>query len=186
MSSAACCWAAPNMNSFLLLATSLIPLLGATRTLREGATIGLCAIVMGGMHQLLSAPLRQHLSIRAYMLASLMLLAALASCLQMVLYAWWLPMALALGHYPALLCLQCLACDHLLPHQGRWRLLARYLGTVFATCLLLGASRQWLAEFADLHLASLAPGALLMLGLLLALYNRLHPGPAHSRRQGKL
>jgi len=45
---------------------------------------------------------------------------------------------------------------------------------------------QWLANFADLHLASLAPGALLLLGLLLALYNRLRPGSAHPRRQGKL
>lgn len=53
-------------------------------------------------------------------------------------------------------------------------------------CLLLGASRQGLAELTGLHLASLAPGALLLLGLLLALYNRLRPGPAHPRRQGKL
>ncbi|MFK3820422.1 Rnf-Nqr domain containing protein [Pseudomonas sp. NPDC089407] len=173
------------MNRFYLLATSLIPLLGATRTLREGATIGLCTVITVGLHQLLMAPLRQRLASWAYVLASLLLLAALASCLQMALRAWWLPMALALGHYPALLCLQCLACDHLLPCQGRWRLLARYLCAVFASCLLLGASRQWLAEFAGLHLASLAPGALLLLGLLLALYNRLRPGPAHPRRQGK-
>ncbi|MFJ4384248.1 Rnf-Nqr domain containing protein [Pseudomonas sp. NPDC089408] len=173
------------MNRFYLLAASLIPLLGATHTLHEGAGIGLCAVVTVGLHQLLLAPLRLRLASWAYVLASLILLAALASCLQMALRAWWLPMALALGHYPALLCLQCLACDHLLPWQGRWRLLASYLCAVFASCLLLGASRQWLAEFAGLHLASLAPGALLLLGLLLALYNRLRPGPAHPRRQGK-
>jgi len=174
------------MNKFYLLAVSLTSLLGATRTLLEGATIGLCAIVMVGLHQLLLPPLRQRLASWTYALASLMLLAALASCVQMALHAWWLPMALALGHYPALLCLQCLACDHLLPNQGRWRPLARYLCAVFASCLLLGATRQWLAEYADLHLASLAPGALLLLGMLLALYNRLRPGPAHPRRQGTL
>ncbi|MFJ4456976.1 Rnf-Nqr domain containing protein [Pseudomonas sp. NPDC089392] len=174
------------MNRFYLLAVALVPLLGATHTLREGTAIGLCAVVMSLLHQLLMAPLRQHLSSWAYVLASLLLLAALASCLQLALRAWLLPLAIALGHYPALLCLQCLATDHLLPNQGRWRLLARHLAAVLATCLLLGASRQWLADLADVHLANLAPGALLLLGLLLALYNRLRPGPAHPRRQGKL
>lgn len=174
------------MNRFCLLAVSLTPLLGATRTLHEGIAIGLCAVVMGSLHQLLLTPLRQRLASWAYVLASLLMLAALASCLQMALRAGSLPLALALGHYPALLCLQCLASDHLLPDQGRWHLLARYFSAVFALCLVLGASRQWLANVADLHVASLAPGALLLLGLLLALYNRLRPGPAHPRRQGKL
>ncbi|MNC54937.1 electron transport complex RsxE subunit [compost metagenome] len=140
---------------------------------------------MGCLHQLLLAPLRKHMASWAYVLASLLLLAALASCLQLAMRAWLLPLAIALGHYPALLCLQCLASDHLLPDQRRWRLLATHLGAVFAICLLLGASRQWLADHAELHLASLAPGALLLLGLLLALYNRLLPDPAHPPRQGK-
>lgn len=174
------------MNRFCLLAVSLTPLLGATRTLHEGIAIGLCAVVMGSLHQLLLTPLRQRLASWAYVPASLLMLAALASCLQMALRAGSLPLALALGHYPALLCLQCLACDHLLRDQGRWRMLAGYFCAVFALCLVLGASRQWLANVANLHVANLAPGALLLLGLLLALYNRLRPGPAHPRRQGKL
>ncbi|MGK0149247.1 Rnf-Nqr domain containing protein [Pseudomonas putida] len=174
------------MNRFYLLGASLVPLLGATRTLSEGATIGVCAVLMSSLHQLLLAPLRQRLATWTYVLASLLLLAALASCLQLALRAWLLPVALALGHYPALLCLQCLATDHLLPDQRRWRLLAGHLCALLATCLLLGASRQWLADGTGLHLASLAPGALLLLGLLLALYNRLRPGPAQPRRQGKL
>lgn len=173
------------MNSVYWLAASLVPMLGATGTLRVGAAIGVCAILMSTLHQLLLAPLRQRLATWAYMLASLLLLAALASCLQLALRAWLLPLAIALGHYPALLCLQCLVYDHLLPSQGRWRLLVRQLGAMLAICLLLGASRQGLAQLAGLHLASLAPGALLLLGLLLALYNRLRPGPAHPRRQGK-
>ncbi len=172
------------MNRFYLLAASLVPLLGATRTVSEGAAIGVCAVVMCALHQLSMAPLRQRLTSWTYVLASLLLLAALTSCLQLALRAWLLPLALALGHYPALLCLQCLATDHLLPNQGRWRLLAGHLCAVLATCLLLGACRQWLADVAGLHLASLAPGALLLLGLLLALYNRLRPGPAHPRHQG--
>ena len=173
------------MNSVYWLAASLVPVLGATGSLREGAAIGVCAILMSTLHQLLLAPLRQRLATWAYMLASLLLLAALASCLQLALRAWLLPLAIALGHYPALLCLQCLVYDHLLPSQGHWRLLVRHLGAMLAICLLLGASRQGWAQLAGLHLASLAPGALLLLGLLLALYNRLRPGPAHPRRQGK-
>ncbi|WP_133974992.1 NADH:quinone oxidoreductase [Pseudomonas] len=174
------------MTRFYLLGASLVPLLGATRTLSEGATIGVCAVLMSSLHQLLLAPLRQRLATWTYMLASLLLLAALASCLQLALRAWLLPLALALGHYPALLCLQCLAIDHLLPGQGRWRVLAGHHCALLATCLLLGASRQWLAGGSGLHLATLAPGGLLLLGLLLALYNRLRPGPAQSHRQGKL
>lgn len=174
------------MTRFYLLGASLVPLLGATRTLSEGATIGVCAVLMSSLHQLLLAPLRQRLATWTYVLASLLLLAALASCLQLALRAWLLPLALALGHYPALLCLQCLAIDHLLPGQGRWRVLAGHHRALLATCLLLGASRQWLAGGSGLHLATLAPGGLLLLGLLLALYNRLRPGPAQSHRQGKL
>jgi len=174
------------MTRFYLLGASLVPLLGATRTLSEGATIGVCAVLMSSLHQLLLAPLRQRLATWTYVLASLLLLAALASCLQLALRAWLLPLALALGHYPALLCLQCLAIDHLLPGQGRWRVLAGHHCALLATCLLLGASRQWLAGGSGQHLATLAPGGLLLLGLLLALYNRLRPGPAQSHRQGKL
>lgn len=174
------------MTRFYLLGASLVPLLGATRTLSEGATIGVCAVLMSSLHQLLLAPLRQRLATWTYVLASLLVLAALASCLQLALRAWLLPLALALGHYPALLCLQCLAIDHLLPGQGRWRVLAGHHCALLATCLLLGASRQWLADGTGLHLTTLAPGGLLLLGLLLALYNRLRPGPAQSHRQGKL
>ncbi|HEN8798028.1 NADH:quinone oxidoreductase [Pseudomonas sp. CM25] len=174
------------MNRFYLLAASLVSLLGATRTLREGVAIGLCAVLTASLHQLLLTPLRKRLARWAYVLASLLLLAALLTCLQLGLRAWLLPLAITLGPYPLLLCLQCLAVDHLVPEQGRWRLLATHLGAVFACCLLLGACRQWLANITDVHLANLAPGALLLLGLLVALYNRLRPGPAHPRRQGKL
>jgi len=83
------------------------------------------------------------------------------------------------------MCLTCLAVDRLLPDAGRWRSLLLHLGGLLAAYLLLGACRQGLAEGLGVHLASLAPGALLLLGLLLALYNHLRPGPAHPRRQGK-
>ncbi|WP_449431467.1 Rnf-Nqr domain containing protein [Pseudomonas putida] len=170
------------MNRFWLLAISLAPLLGATRSLAEGATIGLAAVMLILCHQALLPPLRRWLTGPLYELASLLLLAAMASCLQLGLRAWALPLALALGHMPALLCVPCLIADSLLRNSGRWRPLIAQLGGLLAACLLLGACRQWLAP--GLHLASLAPGALLLLGLLLALYNCLRPRLTLSRRQG--
>lgn len=165
------------MNRFCWLAASLVPMLGATRTLTQGVGIALCMLGLTLAHQALLIPLRRQLSGAVYLLASLLLLAALASCLQLGLRAWALPLALSLGFYPALLCLPCMAFDHLLPTNGRLRLLLRQLSGLMVVCLLMAASRQWLSEGMNVHLASLAPGALLILGLLLALYNRLRPTP---------
>ena len=173
------------MNRDYLLVTALAPLLGVTQTLPMAAVMGGCAVLMACLHQALLMPLRSHLHGAAYVLASLLILAGLASCLQLALRAWLLPMALLLGPYPALMCLTCLAVDRLLPDAGRWRSLLLHLGGLLAAYLLLGACRQGLAEGLGVHLASLAPGALLLLGLLLALYNHLRPGPAHPRLQGK-
>ncbi|WP_027594201.1 Rnf-Nqr domain containing protein [Pseudomonas sp. LAIL14HWK12:I7] len=169
------------MNRDYVLVAALAPLLGTTQTLPMAAVMGGCAVLMVGLHQALLMPLRNRLHGAAYVLASLLILAGLASCLQLALRAWLLPMALLLGPYPALLCLTCLAMDRLLPEAGRWRSLLLHLGGLLAAYLVLGACRQGLG----VQLANLAPGALLLLGLLLALYNHLRPGPAHPRLQGK-
>ena len=163
------------MNNYFWLAASLLPVLGATRTLTQGACIALCMLGLTLAHQALLAPLRCRLSAAAYQLASLLLIAALTSCLQLGLRAWALPIAQSLGFYPVLLCLACIAWDNLLPMEGRWRQWVWQLSGMVMICTLLGATRQWLSEGLNLHLASLAPGALLILGLLLALYNRLRP-----------
>lgn len=173
------------MNRDYVLVAALAPLLGATQTLPMAAVMGGCAVLMVGLHQALLMPLRNRLHGAAYVLASLLILAGLASYLQLALRAWLLPMALLLGPYPALLWLTCLAMDRLLPEAGRWRSLLLHLGGLLAAYLVLGACRQGLGEGLGVHLASLAPGALLLLGVLLALYNHLRPGPAHPRRQGK-
>lgn len=173
------------MNRSCLLLASLAPLLGGTQTLMQAVVIGVSMVLMTVLHQAMLYPLRPRLSGAMYWLASLLLVAALASCLQLSLRAWALPLALALGYFPALISLQCLATDHLLPATGRWHMLCVHLAGLLSLCLLLGASRQWLENGLNIHVASLAPGALLLLGVLLALYNHLRPGPAPSRRQGK-
>lgn len=172
------------MNRFGLLGVSVVSLVGATSTLAQGIMIGLCAAGMIITHQILMLPLRKTLTGLPRLLASLLLLAGLASCLQLGLNAWALPLALALGHYPVLLSVQSLAVDYLLPTTGRWRYLAVHVSALSMLCVLLGACRQWLATGPGLHLAGLVPGGLMLLGLLLALYNRLHPGAAPSRCQG--
>lgn len=174
------------MTRFWLFGTSLAPLLGATGNLTQAAAIGLCAIGLLTCHQALMNPLSRALQGSLRLAASLALAVALASCLQMALRAWALPTALSLGHYPALLCLYCITLDSHLPATHRWRALALHLAGLLTSCIALGTCRQALAQAANLHLASLAPGALILLGLLLALYNRLRPGTAHPRRQGTL
>ena len=173
------------MNKLCLLLAGLAPLLGGTQTLPQATVVGISMLALTVLHQALLHPLRSRLSGVMYSLASLLLLAALSSCLLLALRAWALPLALALGPFPALICLQCLATDRLLPDKGRWRQLCGYLAGWLALCLLLGVSRQWLADGLGVYVAKLAPGALLMLGVVLALYNWLSPGPAPSRRQGK-
>ncbi|MBF8732116.1 NADH:quinone oxidoreductase [Pseudomonas guariconensis] len=172
------------MNRFGLLGASVVSLVGATSTLAQGIMIGLCAAGMMIIHQALMLPLRKTLTGLPHLLANLLLLAGLTSCLQLGLNAWSLPLALMLGHYPALLSVQSLAAHYLLPTTGRWRNLAVHVSALLMLCVLLGACRQWLATGPGIHLAGFAPGGLMLLGLLLALYNRLHPGAAPSRRQG--
>ncbi|AXQ49431.1 NADH:quinone oxidoreductase [Pseudomonas vlassakiae] len=171
------------MNRFCLLITGLAPLLGATGTVTHALTIAACMWVMILLHQAFLGPLRASLSGARYWLASLLLLAALGSCLQLALRALALPLALTLGYFPALICLQCLAIDTLLPAEGRWRELLLHLSGLLLACLLLGAGRQWLDDVAGMHLAHLPSGGLLLLGALLALYNWLRP--TLTRRQGK-
>ena len=172
------------MNRHGLLVAGLAPLLGATQDLSQATTLGLGMLALSVLHQALLSPLRSRLSGATYWLASLLLLAALVSCLQLALRAWALPVALSLGYFPALICLQCLVADQLLPEHGRWRQLLVNLAGLLLLYLLLGAGRQWLDIGLGVHTAGLGCGALLLLGALLALYNRQRPGHAPSRRQG--
>lgn len=173
------------MNRTCLLVVGLAPVLGASQTLAQGSAIGLYAVTLTALHQALLALLRRHLGNATYPLASLMLLAALGSCLQLALLAWQLPLAMQLGHWPVLLAVQCLLVDHLLGKNPAWRTLAWYLGSLLAASVLLGACRQGLGHWAGMQLANLTPGALILLGLLLALYNRSKTSKALPSREGK-
>ena len=172
------------MNRHWLLSVCLAPLIGTTGTVVQALTMLACMSVLILAHQLLMATLRDHLEPAMQAWMSMVLAAALTTCLQLGLQAWALPMALVLGHYPALLALQCLAIERLLPQTGRWRALLIGLASLVAAGLALAICRQALAGSPGLHITHLAPGALILLGLLLGLYNRLRPEPTTAHRQG--
>ncbi|MCU7237032.1 Rnf-Nqr domain containing protein [Pseudomonas peradeniyensis] len=172
------------MNRFWLLPISLAPLLGATSTIVQALAISLCTILLVGLHQALMTPLRRHLEQAPRLWTSTVLAAALVTCLHLGLQVWAMPLAKQLGLYPLLLALPCLAIEQLPAQPGRYRLLGLGLLGLLAAGLALGICRQLLADGLGLHLAALAPGALILLGLLLSLYNHLRPSNTASRRQG--
>lgn len=173
------------MTRHLMLCACLAPLLGATSSLARAGVTALCCVALVLSHQALMHPLRTKLTGRASSSASLVLAAALGSCLQLGLNAWGPPLAQGFEHYPALIALQCLAIERLLTPQHRWRAIGAGLASVVGACLALGVCRQVLTSL-GMHAASSAWGALILLGLLLALYNRLYPLLSPSRRQGNL
>lgn len=184
------------MNRSWLATLSLAPLLGASQTLVQAASMALLAVVAILVHRSLMTPLRGRLGATAAELASLLLAAAVVTCQTLALQAWALELRQALGIYPELLAVSCLLFEQGLGRDARWRRVAMLLGGYGALFLLLGASRELLAtgtlhlsiaggpESTGLRLASLAPGALLLLGLLLALIKRACIKQATPDREG--
>lgn len=184
------------MNRSLLAVISLAPLLGASQTLLQAcAMVGLSvsAIVV---HRVCMTPLRAWLDGPAVSLASILVAAAVVTCQTVALQAWALELSRTLGVYPALIALQCLLIEKGLGGAGQWRRVATLLGSLGALYLLLASSRELLAtgtlhfhsfatpDVSGLRLASLAPGALMLLGLWLALIKRACPKQANQDREG--
>jgi electron transport complex protein RnfG len=172
-----------HMNRHWLLSVCLAPLIGTTGTVVQALTMLACMSVLILAHQLLMVTLRDHLEPAMQAWMSMVLAAALTTCLQLGLQAWALPMALVLGHYPALLALQCLATNACyrnrpLARSAHWPCRPGGGWPGLAIC------RQALAGSPGLHITHLAPGALILLGLLLGLYNQLRPEPTTAHRQG--
>lgn len=165
------------MNRSWLAALSLAPLLGASQTLLQAATMALLTGVAVLAHRALMTPLRGRLDAFSAMLASVLLAAAVVTCQTLALRAWALDLQQPLGIYPELIALSCLMFEQSLGATRQWRRVALLLAGHGALFLLLGAGRELLAA-GSLRLASLAPGALLLLGLLLALIKRACPKQA--------
>lgn len=173
------------MNDRALLSISLAPLLGASQSVLQAATIAALSLFCLSLHRLCMTPLRRLLQGMNLELASLLLAATLVTCLELSLRAWALAQYTGLGIYPALIALQCVLFEHALGHRHGWRAPMLLLVGVCALHVVLGLCRELLGN-GGLHLAQLAPGALILLGLALALFNRVRRKPAPSRRQGSL
>ncbi|MGH8380958.1 Rnf-Nqr domain containing protein [Pseudomonas sp.] len=173
------------MSRQWLAAVSLTPLLGATQTLLNACAIAGFGVLLIAMHHLLMRPLHHWFTASSRMLASVLLAAALVTCLELTLRAWALPLYQALSPYPALIAVQCLVFEYAQGENRRWRDVALLLCGFAALCIALGVCRELLAGWVGLRLAALLPGAFFLLGLLLALYNWVCLRRAPSRRQGK-
>lgn len=173
------------MTKQWLTAVSLAPLLGATQTLVNASAIAALSVLIIALHQLLMRPLQHWFTARHRMFASVLLAAALVTCLELSLRAWALPLYQALSPYPALIAVQCLVFEYAQGENRSWRNTTRLLVGFAVLCLTLGMCRELLAGWTGLRLAALLPGAFFLMGLLLALYNWACLRRAPPRRQGK-
>ncbi|WP_025112371.1 Rnf-Nqr domain containing protein [Pseudomonas sp. H1h] len=170
-----------NLSNALVLAL----LLGTSTTLAGALVTLLMSSVVVTVYAVCIAPLRSRLSDSAALLASLLLAATLTSCANILAQRWGLQWHQTLGIYAGLIALQCVVLEY----NGFFRqaLAERltFFGLSSGLLLMLavlrelfgqghlgrGLSEHWqgLILFNEgLHLVTLVPGALILLGLLLA------------------
>ncbi|MCU1721268.1 MULTISPECIES: Rnf-Nqr domain containing protein [unclassified Pseudomonas] len=182
------------MNRSWLAALSLAPLLGASQTLLQASAMAGLTLSTVLVHLACMTPLRRWLDGVAGEITSILVAATLVTCQTLALHAWGLELRNALGVYPELIALQCLLFEQSVGKAGRRAFIL--LGGFCVLYLLLGTIRELLAsgalnltsisgpDITGLRLASLAPGALLLLGVLLALIKRACPKQATPDREG--
>ncbi|WP_137886736.1 Rnf-Nqr domain containing protein [Pseudomonas sp. 2FE] len=168
----------------------LAPLLGASDLLVKALGLALAGLPVLAGFGLLLALVHKRINGTAYWLAALLIACTLLSCAELLMQAFAFELHRALGPFLALLILPCLQLAQGEPQHPRTGLA---LGLVFAlSALLLGTLREalgsgtlfahmdWLfgqnathwqlglAQFSGLQLFTHAPGAFILLGLLLA------------------
>jgi electron transport complex protein RnfE len=175
------------MNTSAALSNSmmLVLLIGATDSVAGALAILLMFAVVVGAYGLCMAPLRSRLSSETLLPVSLVLAATFTGCADILLQRSAVQWHQLVSLYAGLIGLQCVIFEHngffRLPARGRLELGSLFivLMTVLAVLReLLGQgsighhlSDHWqgLILFGDgLHFATLAPGAFILLGLLLA------------------
>ncbi|MCX4218510.1 MULTISPECIES: Rnf-Nqr domain containing protein [Pseudomonas] len=175
------------MNTTATLSNSmmLVLLIGTTDSMAGALATLVMFTVVVGIYGLCMAPLRSRLSSESLLPVSVMLAATLAGCADIFLQRGAMQWHHLLSLYAALLGLQCVVLEHsgffCQPVRSRLK-----LGGLFAALMIVLAvlreligqgsighhlSEHWqgLILFSDgLHFATLAPGAFILLGLLLA------------------
>jgi electron transport complex protein RnfE len=184
-----------NKSSTLQNSLMLTPLIGITDSLVTALGLWLMFALVLSAYSVGMGALRSRLMPPTHLLASLLLAATLTSCAELAIQAWSLQWHQHLGFYTGLIALQCVVLEHSGFFQGTWRDRLRLCGLFGALMVSLGLLREfigngtlgshlpWLAGAAQadwsgwiliadggLHLATLAPGGFILLGLLIAAY----------------
>ena len=191
-----------NRTAHVANSLMLMLLLGTTSSLAGALGAILMFAVVVGAYGLCMSFLRSHLTPAATWSAALLLAATLTSCAEVFAQRWFLAWHQAFGLYAGLIALQCLVLEHngffrqtpseRLKLSGMFSALMVILAVVRELAgqgrLGRGLLEHWqgLVLFSEgLPLATLVPGALIMLGLLLAArqaWTRLNSIPKETHR----
>ena len=169
------------MNKSAKLQNSLMlaPLIGATDSLMNALGVWLMFIVVISAFGASMAALRSRLIPAARLLAGVLLAATLTGCAELAAQVWSLQWHQHSGFYAALIALQCVVLEHTGFFQSAWRERLRLCVLFGALMVGLGLLRELLGD-AGLHLATLAPGGFILLGLLIAAWQAWpRPTPSH-------
>lgn len=175
------------MNTSATLSNSmmLVLLIGATDSVAGALAILLMFVVVVGIYGLCMTPLRSRLSSESLLPVSVMLAATLAGCADIFLHRGAMQWHQLISLYAGLIGLQCVVLEHngffRQPVRNRLKLCGLFVALMIVLTVLreligqgsighhLSAHWQGLILLSDgLHFASLAPGAFILLGLLLA------------------
>jgi len=163
----------------------LVLLIGTTDSVAAALATLLMFTVIVGVYGLCMAPLRSRLSSESLLPVSLVLAATLAGCADIVLQRGALQWHQLISLYAGLIGLQCVVLEHdgffRQPVRERLKQCGLFVALMIALAMLreligqgsighhLSEHWQGLILFGDgLHFTTLAPGAFILLGLLLA------------------
>ncbi|MGF0240768.1 Rnf-Nqr domain containing protein [Rhodococcus sp. IEGM1300] len=164
------------MNSRAPLQYSLMlaPLIGATGSVTTALGLCLMFFLVIGAFGLGMAVVRRWLNPATHTLASIVLAATLTSCAQFAAQAWSLQWHQSLGIYAGLIALQCIVLNHTGFFQRAWRDCLRLCALFVVLMTGLGLLRETLGN-SGFHLAVLAPGGFILLGLMIATWQACTP-----------
>ena len=156
-----------NKSSTLQNSLMLTPLIGATDAWANALGLWLMFVVVTSVYGLVMGVLRPRLVPSTRVLACVVLAATLTACAELGAQVWSLQWHQRAGIYAGLIALQCVVLEHNGFFQESRLDRLRLCGWFGALMLGLGLLRGFIVD-SGLHLATLAPGGFILLGLLIA------------------
>ncbi|MVV52105.1 NADH:quinone oxidoreductase [Pseudomonas sp. PB120] len=151
------------MHNTLMLA----PLIGATGSWVTALSLWLMFIVVINAFGVCMGTLRSRLAPATHLLAGVLLAATLTSGAELAVQALSLQVQQHLGFYAGLIALQCVVLEHTGFFHSPWRDRLSLCAVFGVLMTSMGLLRELLGN-SGFHLATLAPGGFILLGLLLA------------------